>query len=132
MNWYSKVLKQYADFNGRARRTEYWMFTLFNVLAMMALVFVLGFLFDLDNPISLILIIFYYLVIIIPALAVTVRRLHDVGKSGWNILFGMIPLVGPILLFVWYCTDSETGKNKWGNNTKDIGNDTAIEYIGKE
>ncbi len=132
MDWYLKVLKQYADFSGRARRTEYWMFTLFNMLAIIALVLVVSLLFGNDNPISSILIVVYYLGVIIPSLAVTVRRLHDIGKSGWNILFGMIPLVGPILLFVWYCTDSEPGKNKWGNNPKDIGNDTAIDYIGKE
>jgi uncharacterized membrane protein YhaH (DUF805 family) len=62
----------------------------------------------------------YALVIFIPGLAVTVRRLHDVGKSGWWYLLAFIPLIGAIILLVWFCTDSQAGTNKWGANPKEI------------
>ncbi|MCS5551622.1 MAG: DUF805 domain-containing protein, partial [Gammaproteobacteria bacterium] len=80
MNWYLKVVKQYADFNGRARRQEYWMFTLFNcIFAVLAMV--------LDSVLGATPLIYglYVLAIIIPSIAVSVRRLHDVGKSGWMV-----------------------------------------------
>ena len=60
----------------------------------------------------------YCLAIIIPGLAVGVRRLHDIGKSGWNCLIGLIPFFGWIILLVWFCKDSQAGKNKWGSNPK--------------
>jgi uncharacterized membrane protein YhaH (DUF805 family) len=103
--WYSKAMKQYADFSGRARRKEYWMFFLFNVIfSFVAILAIITWL--------------YYLAVLIPGLAVTVRRLHDVGKSGWWMLILLIPFVGAICLLVFLCTDSETGTNRWGKNPK--------------
>jgi len=119
MNWYIKVLKQYVDFNGRARRKEYWMFALFNVIFTIAAVIleiVLG-IAPHDQPFGLISTL-YGLAVLIPGWAVVVRRLHDVGKSGWWILIAIIPIVGAIILFVWFCTDSQAGENKWGDNPK--------------
>ena len=123
MNWYLKVLKQYADFSGRARRKEYWMFTLFNVIIIIALMLVMvaGITSE-SSGLSTIGMILYYgyaLAIFIPSLAVCVRRLHDIGKSGWNYFIGLIPLVGAIILLVWFCTDSQIGENKWGANPKE-------------
>ena len=121
MNWYSKVLKQYTDFSGRARRKEYWMFALFNIIfafAAMILDNVLGIAMEKIGygPIYII----YGLAVLLPGLAVAVRRLHDVGKSGWMLLIVLIPLIGAIWLLVLLCTDGQPGSNKWGENPKEI------------
>ena len=121
MNWYLKVFKQYADFRGRARRKEYWMYVLFNVLfAVIAMI--------LDNVLDIAIkglnygpiYGLYYLATLIPSLAVGVRRLHDVGKSGWMMLVAFVPCIGGIWLLVLFCTDSEAGENKWGANPKEV------------
>ena len=119
MKWYLKCLKQYANFSGRARRKEYWMFFLFNfifALVAVALDNVLG----TSNPEVGIGVIYglYVLLVIIPGIAVTVRRLHDIGKSGWMILVALIPIAGPIWLLVLTVTDSEQGQNQYGDNPK--------------
>lgn len=122
MNWYLKVLKQYADFNGRARRSEYWMFTLINVL-IIGVLYVLMFMGGADGGamamIAMGLVAIYTLAILIPSVAVAVRRLHDVGKSGWMLLVGLIPFIGSIWLLVLYCTDSQPGDNEYGSNPKE-------------
>lgn len=121
MKWYLKVLKQYADFNGRARRKEYWMFFLFNMIfGMIAMI--------LDNIFGIAfggigygpLYGLYTLAVFIPGLAVAIRRLHDVGKSGWMILINLIPIVGVIWFFVLLVTDSNPGENQYGQNPKEI------------
>lgn len=121
MNWYLKVMRQYTDFNGRARRQEYWMFTLFNVIfsiAAMVLDNVLGLAFGEIGYGPLYLV--YGLVALIPGLAVTVRRLHDIGKSGWMLLVILIPIVGAIWLLVLLVTDSKSGENEYGPNPKEV------------
>jgi uncharacterized membrane protein YhaH (DUF805 family) len=129
MNWYLKVLKQYADFSGRARRQEYWMFILIN--AIISWSFTL-----LDNlagvTIFTTLSYFYTLAVLIPGLAVAVRRLHDIGKSGWWYLLILFPIVGWIWLIVLFATEGESRPNNWGENPKGMGNDTAIDQIGRE
>ena len=115
MEWYLKVLRQYADFNGRARRKEFWMFVLFNLIfAIVANV--------LDYMFGTVYIFagIYGLAMLIPGLAVSVRRLHDVGKSGWMLLVGLIPVVGGIWLFVLSVMDSQPGTNQYGENPKEI------------
>lgn len=137
IDWYKKVVfENYANFSGRARRSEYWYFALCNVI--ISLVFYVPLLLSggLQNeePNALFwlfygLFMLYSIAILIPSLAVAVRRLHDVGKSGWFYLVGLIPLVGPILLLVWFFTEGEGHTNKWGADPKDIfGN---IHEIGK-
>ena len=96
----------YADFNGRSRRSEYWWATL--AISIIGAV-VGGILGDLSW--------IWTLAIMIPSLAICVRRLHDIGKSGWWYLIGLIPLVGGIILIVWFCKDS-TEDNQWGPNPK--------------
>jgi uncharacterized membrane protein YhaH (DUF805 family) len=121
MNWYLKVLKQYADFSGRARRKEYWMFVLFNMIFAIVAMF-------LDNVLGIAmegigygpLYGLYVLAMLIPGLAVVVRRLHDVGKSGWMILISLIPLIGTIWLLVLMVTDSNPGENQYGQNPKEV------------
>lgn len=113
MEWYLKVLKNYVGFEGRARRTEYWMFILFNFIASLILGFIGGFI-GLDSILAYI----YSLAVMLPSLAVAVRRLHDTGRSGWMILLSLIPLVGAIVLIVFMCQDSQPGDNKYGSNPK--------------
>lgn len=121
MEWYLKVLRQFKDFSGRARRKEYWMFVLFNIVfggATVVLDNMLGLAHEMlgYGPIYGI----YMLLILIPAVAVSVRRLHDIGKSGWMILVGFIPLIGGIWLIILFATDGQPGSNKWGPNPKEI------------
>lgn len=106
-------MKQYTDFSGRARRKEFWMFYLFNIIAScIASV--------LDSVIGTggILAAIYALGVLLPNLAVGVRRLHDIGKSGWNWLWAFIPLIGAIVVLVWFCKDSQPGDNQYGPNPK--------------
>lgn len=121
MKWYLQVLKKYAEFSGRARRTEYWMFVLFNFIFVLAAII-------LDNIVGTAIDEFgyglfyflYVLAVFLPGLAVGVRRLHDVGKSGWMMLIALIPLVGAIWLLVLMFTDSDPGDNAYGANPKAI------------
>ena len=101
--------KQYADFNGRATRSQYWYFVLFTVIIAFVLGFIDGLIFK-TQVLSLI----FNLAIIIPSIALGVRRLHDLGKSGWWYLLVLIPIVGPIVLLIWFCTKGETKKNQYG------------------
>lgn len=103
------VFSQYATFSGRARRSEYWFFCLFNFL----MGFILGII-----PIPYISII-YTLIAFLPGLAVAVRRLHDAGKSGWWYFIVLIPIIGWIWILVLYCTDSKPD-NEYGPNPKAI------------
>jgi uncharacterized membrane protein YhaH (DUF805 family) len=121
MNWFLKCIRQYADFKGRARRTEYWMFTLVCSIISYGLQIIAPFCGDAQLIISGFLMIFG-LVLLAPSFAVAVRRLHDVGKSGWFYLIVFIPIIGMIWLFVLFCTDSQYGENKWGPNPKGLGN----------
>ena len=107
----SNCFTNYANFSGRARRSEYWYFTLFHFL----INFAVGLL-RIPAVSSLVA-----LALFIPSLAVGVRRLHDIGKSGWYILIALVPLVGAILLLVWECRDSDPGSNLYGPNPKGYG-----------
>ena len=115
MKWYLKVLSQYADFNGRARRTEYWMFSLFNMIFAFIAIFI-----DATLGSTPILYSLFAIAMFIPGLAVLVRRLHDVGKSGWMCLIALIPLIGSIWLLVLMVTDGVNGSNNYGANPKEI------------
>lgn len=119
MDWYIKCLKQYADFKGRARRKEYWMFVLINFIIALVLNIIDSFTGTINATTSVGLLGgIYSLVVLIPSLAVCVRRLHDIGKSGWYFLICMIPLVGAIILIVWYCKEGEKNENEWGPDPK--------------
>jgi uncharacterized membrane protein YhaH (DUF805 family) len=120
MNYYKKAFQHYADFRGRARRSEYWYFVLFNFIFAIAAML-------LDNLLGIsfggigygFIYLAYGLVTLVPGLAVMVRRLHDVGKSGWMFLVVLIPIIGAIWLLVLLFTDSVPGENKWGPNPKE-------------
>ena len=114
---------KYATFSGRARRSEYWYFFLCYTILTGILSFlarnstVLGYVSGVIE-----------IALFIPMLAVSVRRLHDIGKSGWFYLIGLIPLVGFIIMIVWYCRDSAPGQNMYGPNPKGIGNGGGMYY----
>jgi uncharacterized membrane protein YhaH (DUF805 family) len=117
MNAYSSFFKKYATFSGRARRQEYWMAYLFNMIAIVLLVAVDTALLGLTEQGAGILSGIYMIAIIIPSLAVTVRRLHDTDRSGWWILISLVPLVG-ILLLVFMCMEGTRGENRFGADPK--------------
>ena len=120
MKWYLAVLKKYAVFSGRARRKEYWMFVLFNFIFLIVAVLLdnlLGTNFGLGGYGWIYLL--YALAVLIPALAVLIRRLHDIGKSGWWIFISLIPLAGEIWVLVLLATDSKPGQNQYGPNPKE-------------
>ncbi|MEU5041221.1 DUF805 domain-containing protein [Streptomyces griseorubiginosus] len=112
MSWFIEALKKYAVFSGRSRRKEYWLFALFA-----GIIYVVFLVLGLVSKQSW-LPILPYIAFLLPGLAVTARRLHDTGRSGWWILFGFVPLVGGITLFVFSVLDSEPGDNKYGPNPK--------------
>jgi uncharacterized membrane protein YhaH (DUF805 family) len=121
MSWYITVLKKYAVFSGRARRKEYWMFLLFNLIFLavaMAIDSLLKTNFE-GMPYGWIYTL-YALAVVIPSLAVAIRRLHDTGKSGWWYLIALVPLIGGIWLLVLFVRDSQPGDNAYGPNPKGV------------
>jgi uncharacterized membrane protein YhaH (DUF805 family) len=119
VSWYLEVLKNYAVFDGRARRTEYWMFFLISLVISVVLILI-------DRLIGTftyqagfgLLQGLYSLAVLIPSIAVTVRRLHDTGRSGWWILIALIPFIGGLVLLVFMVLDSQPGENQYGPNPK--------------
>lgn len=131
MNWYLKVLNHYVDFSGRARRKEYWMYILFHIIFTFLTAFLDVLLSTEFNDVGLFYLI-YLVLNIIPGIAVSVRRLHDIGKSGLMILVNLIPIVGPIWFLVLTCMEGESKSNKWGVNPKENNNEKMIDLIGTE
>lgn len=117
MKWYIKVLANYVGFgfDGRARRKEFWMFTLVNVL-IEACIYILAVTSQEDG--TTILFCSYYIAILLPSMAVAVRRLHDINKSGWWILLNLIPVVGSVCLLVMACIKGDQGDNEYGPDPK--------------
>ena len=116
-----KAFGHYALFQGRSRRSEYWWYTLF-VSAISSLALAIDDLSGIDfghffyGPVS-VLVTF---LLLLPSLSVSIRRLHDIGKSGWNILLVAIPFIGPVLLLDFFCSDSKSGENQYGPSVKYI------------
>lgn len=123
MEWYIKVIKSYSDFNGRSRRKEYWMFTLWNfIFALLAI--------SLDYSFGIVypsigygpLYIAYALFVLVPGIAVAIRRLHDTGESGWMYLVGLIPIAGAIWLLILFVKEGNQGNNAYGEDPKQFEN----------
>jgi uncharacterized membrane protein YhaH (DUF805 family) len=108
MNWYFDVLKNYAVFDGRAGREEYWQFTLPNIIISICLYFTLNDLWAI-----------YTVVVLIPSVAVSIRRLHDIDRSGWWLLIVIVPFFVIVLLFMMLL-DGKSGENRYGFNPKDV------------
>ena len=133
MEWMLKPYRQYADFDGRARRKEFWMFFLFQLVVQALLVVVgvvIGSTGDLGNILSgifMLALVVFSLGSIVPGIAVAIRRMHDIDKSGWTLLLGLIPLVGGIILLVFYCTEGTRGPNRFGPDPKDVSGAMAFQ-----
>lgn len=123
MSYFLLALKKYAEFDGRSTRSEYWYFNLFYLIGALVVGIINGIIFGIIKAIigydftgitgSL-----YSLAFLIPSIAVTTRRLHDVGKSGWMQLLVFLPIIGWIWLFILMVTDSQAGENEYGANPK--------------
>ena len=132
MEWYLKVVRDnYANFEGRARRTEYWMFTLFQIIIVVVLGIISFMLAGASDSLwSMALLYIYLLATALPSIAVTVRRLHDTGKSGWFYLLNFIPYIGGIIVLVFMVIEGDKGSNKYGPDPKATYNED-IDEIGK-
>ncbi|WP_125717440.1 DUF805 domain-containing protein [Pseudoalteromonas rubra] len=122
---YLSALKKYAVFNGRARRKEYWLFMFCNIIVTIVLGLVdmtLG-LYSEESGFGL-LSGLYALAVIIPSIALSIRRMHDTGRSGWWILISLVPVIGPLVLLVFYVMDSTPGDNDYGPNPKEHSSST--------
>lgn len=118
MQWYLEVLKKYAVFEGRAHRTEFWMFVLVSLIIGLVLTIVdvsIGTYGDYGGLLNGI----YSLAILVPSIAVGARRLHDIGRTGWWQLLALIPVIGTIILIVWWAKAGEPAPNEWGRNPWD-------------
>jgi uncharacterized membrane protein YhaH (DUF805 family) len=121
MNWYLEVLKKYAVFSGRARRREYWYFFLFNIIISIVLAVIDGVTGSFSPEAGMGLLSgIYTLAVLIPGIAVSVRRLHDTERSGWWLLIALVPLIGAIVLLVFMVQDSKPGQNQYGVNPKEV------------
>lgn len=137
MHWYFAVLKKYAIISGRARRKEFWLYMLVNWIVGIVLLGLFGVLFALAFPVlrskavgpgDILLLLtayyfiflgdLYYMATVVPSVAVGVRRLHDTDLSGWWLLIGLVPVIGPIILIVLMARDSTPGENRFGLNPK--------------
>ena len=127
MKWYLKAMSEYVNFQGRARRKEYWMFALFYLIILMGATVldnIAGLCFEYQlmgqtvsmgyGPSYLLMVVLHFF----PALGVAIRRLHDTGRSGWMYLILLIPLIGIIWFLVLLARDSEVGRNKYGEHPK--------------
>lgn len=127
MEWMLMPLRRYADFNGRSRRKEYWMFILLQVIVIIPAVIIImlvGAMDDGSGGMSSIAMIFmllaglFFLALLIPSLAVQVRRFHDQDKSGWFVLLNFIPYIGGLIVFVFMCLEGTKGDNQYGSDPK--------------
>lgn len=132
MKWYIEAITNYVNFKGRARRKAYWMFVLFNVI-IMVLLSLLDAAFDISVGYSNMGLIYfiYTLFILLPSISVSVRRLHDTGRSGWWYLINFVPFVGGIIFIVFMCLDSYYGENQYGPCPKQV-IDVDIPFSGNE
>ena len=134
-DWWKKVVFQnYANFSGRARRAEYWNFVLVNIIIYIPLYifFIVSIFNDSETfgTLSIAVLGLFALFMLVPSLAVLVRRLHDLNKSGWNFLFYFIPIAGPIIMLVWLCTEGNRFPNNYGDDPKNPGI-PELEFTGK-
>jgi uncharacterized membrane protein YhaH (DUF805 family) len=119
MEWYTGVLKKYVEFSGRARRKEFWMFTLISVIISIVLGIIdriIGT--DFNNGSNGVISSIYSLLVLLPSLGVGVRRLHDTNRSGWWWLIGLVPCVGFIVLIVFWAQEGNAGPNQYGEDPK--------------
>lgn len=115
MNWYMDVIKKYAVFDGRARRQEYWMFFLINIIIAIVISILEGMV---GSP--GIISTLYSFAVLLPGIAVSVRRLHDTDRSGWWLWISLIPLLGLLVLLFFVIQEGHPGTNQYGPNPKEV------------
>jgi uncharacterized membrane protein YhaH (DUF805 family) len=135
MHWMLMPLRRYAEFEGRSRRKEYWMFALLNLLIglFVGLVFVVGYYADMSQgemdtylmP-AVWLACLYSLATLIPGIALAIRRLHDTDRSGWNLLWGLVPFVGGFILLYFYVSEGDRRPNRFGPDPKGQDRDSGV------
>lgn len=114
MEWYLSVLKNYAEFSGRARRKEYWMFMLFNIIVTCIIAVI-------DSAMGTVILgALYALAVFIPSIGVSIRRLHDTNRSGWWLLIAFLPLIGSLVLLVFFVLEGTAGENSHGVDPKQV------------
>jgi uncharacterized membrane protein YhaH (DUF805 family) len=115
MNWYFEVFRKYADFDGRASRSEYWWFFLMSIIvsSLLSTIDAITGTFNPDYGIGLLSAV-YSLAVFIPSFAVNIRRLHDIGRSGWWLFLHLIPLLGTLVLLFWSIKASDPNENQYG------------------
>jgi uncharacterized membrane protein YhaH (DUF805 family) len=118
LSWFIEALRKYAVFSGRSRRKEYWFFVLFVVIISIVLSIIDGLIGTSRSTGVGLLSTIFSLAILIPNISVSVRRLHDIDRTGWWILISLVPLVGWIVLLVFNVQDSTPGTNRYGPNPK--------------
>lgn len=127
MSYYLEAFKKYAVFSGRARRAEFWYFVLFNVIVAFVLALIGGLIgAAIGDGYAGILSGIYGLAVIIPTLALWVRRLHDIDRTGWWVLINLIPLVGAIVLLVFALTPGTPGSNQYGPDPKQVTGEARV------
>ncbi|MGI9264325.1 MAG: DUF805 domain-containing protein [Gammaproteobacteria bacterium] len=119
MDWYLAVLRKYLVFEGRAQRAEYWYFVLFNIIFGIVLAIIDGIFGSLNPDTGMGLLSgIYSLAVLIPTIGVAIRRLHDTDRSGWWLLLALVPLIGGLVLLVFFILDGTPGSNRFGPNPK--------------
>lgn len=113
MNYYPDAWKNFATFQGRARRQAYWLFILINIGVSLVVGIIDGVLATGGMLSGL-----YSLAVLLPSIAIAVRRLHDTGRSGWWLFIALVPLIGAVVLLIFFIGDSQPGENKYGPNPK--------------
>jgi len=124
LEYWKLAISKYAQFTGRSRRSEYWYFSLFNAIVGILLGLVLGLI---SEQLALVANL-YSLAVMIPGIAVGVRRLHDVGRSGWWMLIALTG-IGAFVLLYWFVKDSEPGNNEYGPNPKTGNSDELLDHL---
>jgi len=119
MEWYISVIKKYAVFEGRARRKEYWMFFLFNFIFSIAASILDRIFHTISAQGTGLISSLYSLFVLLPSIGVAIRRLHDIGKSGWYIFINLIPIIGWIWFIILLAADSDPDANMYGPNPKE-------------
>lgn len=123
IEYFKLAINRYSDFEGRSRRSEYWYFVLAQFVLSLGVGIVIGLVGAMSNSLAMLSLAVYViasLALIVPGIAVAIRRMHDLGYSGWMLLIGLIPFLGGFVLLYFMCTEGEPGANKWGPNPKAV------------
>lgn len=131
MNWYLLAIKNYFNFKGRARRAEFWYFTLFNMAIIITLILIDEHILTPIFSEDFVLGGFYMLFILIPCLSISVRRLHDISNSGLHLFIYFIPFIGPFWLLINFISNGDKGRNKYGDDPKGYDED-FLACFGKQ